>query len=369
MEHGGDIYTEGILKGREILDFSSNINPLGVPKSFTDHIDEAIKAVEKYPDAEYRSLKKCIKEYLDFSVDYFKCGAYDKNYKESEFFISEKDIILGNGAAEIIDLSISCFKKVCIAVPSFIEYEKNALKWGCDIIYSTMKKDMTYDYEDILLQTQKSDVLIIGNPNNPNGGIIDKDKFKKILDFCEENNKTIIIDEAFIEFTGKNNFSFLEKMKNYKCILIIRALTKFFALPGIRIGYGISKNQELIDKIKSKQNPWNVNCFAEIAAKYVLKDRNYIEDSLIWIDEERKYMISNLKKVGLIEEVYNTYSNFVLCKLKSLHCDELYKICLDKGIAIRKCDNFKTLNDKYIRLAIKNRESNNKIIKLLNSLS
>lgn len=366
MEHGGDIYTEGILKGREILDFSSNINPLGVPESFTNNLNEAVKAVEKYPDVEYRCLKKCIKEYLDFSVDYFKSEVYNE---KSESFISEKDIILGNGAAEIIDLSISCFKKVCIAVPSFIEYEKNALKWRCDIIYSKIKKDMTYDYEDILLQVKKSEALIIGNPNNPNGGIINKDKFKKILDFCEENNKTVIIDEAFIEFTGKNNFSFLEKIKNYKCIFLIRALTKFFALPGIRIGYGISKNDELIQKIKSKQNPWNINCFAEIAAKYVLKDRNYIEDSLKWINEERKYMISNLKKVALIEEVYNTYSNFVLCKLKDSNCDELYKICLDKGIAIRKCDNFKNLNDKYIRLAIKNRESNNKIIKLLNSLS
>lgn len=109
--------------------------------------------------------------------------------------------------------------------------------------------------------------------------------------------------------------------------------------------------------------------FCRNCGKICFKDRNYIEDSLKWINEERKYMISNLKRIALIEEVYNTYSNFVLCRLKDLNCDELYKICLDKGIAIRKCDNFKNLNDKYIRLAIKNRESNNKIIKLLNSLS
>ncbi|NMM64648.1 aminotransferase class I/II-fold pyridoxal phosphate-dependent enzyme [Clostridium sp. P21] len=364
MEHGGDVYTEGILKGKEILDFSSNINPLGVPVSFRDHINEALEAVKKYPDVEYRSLKKYIREYLEFSRNYFK----DEPCKTNKFSICESDIVLGNGAAEIIDLSISCFKKVCIVVPSFIEYEKNALKWGCNVIYSTMKKDMTYDYEDILFKIQKSDLLIIGNPNNPNGGIINKDEFKTILDFCEENNKTIIIDEAFIEFTGKNNFSFLEEIESYKCIFIIRALTKFFAMPGIRIGYGISKNEKLISEIKSKQNPWNINCFAETAAKYVLKDKDYIENSLIWIDEERKYMISNLKKIGFIEEVYSTYSNFVLCRLKNLDCQKLYKTCLEKGIAIRKCDNFRTLNEKYIRLAIKSREDNNRVIKLLNSL-
>ncbi len=368
MEHGGDIYTEGILKGKEILDFSSNINPLGVPVSFKSHIEEALKAVEKYPDVKYRSLKKSIKEYLEFSRNYFRDKSDLSNYSEDKFYICENDIVLGNGAAEIIDLSISCFKKVCIVVPSFIEYEKNALKWGCSIKYSKLKEDMTCDYEDILLQMESAEALIIGNPNNPNGGVINKNKFKAVLDFCEKNNKTVIIDEAFIEFTGKNDFSFLEEMENYKCIFIVRALTKFFSMPGIRMGYGITKNKELISKIEMKQNPWNVNCFAETAVKYVLKDRNYIEKSLLWIEEERKYMILNLEKINLIEKVYNTYANFLLCKLKNLDCNKLYQLCLEKGIAIRKCDNFKSLNEKYIRLAIKSRRDNNKIIELLNSL-
>ncbi len=371
MEHGGDIYTQGLLKGKQILDFSSNINPLGIPESFKNNIEEALESVERYPDVEYRTLKNYIKEYIEFSRKYFDEG--EKKHeniteKLNQSVLSSNNIVLGNGAAEIIDLVISCFSRVCIVVPSFIEYEKNALKWQCSIEYSLLKNDMTYDYDDINSKIIAADALIIGNPNNPNGGVIDKKRFKAILDFCEENNKTIIIDEAFIEFTGRNGFSLLEQIQNYKCIFIIRALTKFFAMPGIRMGYGISNDEELINKIRNKQNPWNINCFAETAVKYVLNDRDYIEKSLKWIEEEREFMARQLKKINFIEEVYNTYTNFVLCKLKKLDCHKLYDLCLEKGIAIRKCQNFKGLNEKYIRLAIKDRKNNEKVIKLLNSL-
>lgn len=370
MDHGGDVYTEGLLKGRKLLDFSSNINPLGVPESFKNKMNEALDNMERYPDVKYRELKKHLIDYVQFSKSYFE--VHNKKTKEdkklSNSSINEDDIVLGNGAAEIIDLAISCFNKVCIPVPSFIEYEKNALKWGCHIEYSFLKEDMTYDYENIALKMKELDALIIANPNNPNGMVIDKNKFKPILDYCEENNKFIIIDEAFIEFTGKRGFSLLKELENYNCLFIIKALTKFYAMPGIRMGYGVSKNMVLIEKIKDKQNPWNVNCFAEIAVKYVLKDEKYINNSIEWIDEERDFMISELKKVTYIENVYETYSNFVLCKLKGIDCNKLYELCLEEGIVIRKCDNFKGLHEKYIRLAIKDRKNNERVIEVLSSL-
>ena len=239
---------------------------------------------------------------------------------------------------------------------------------GCSIEYSYLKKDMTFDYEDIALKMKTSEALIIGNPNNPNGNVVNKDKFKAIMDYCEKNNKIVIIDEAFIEFTGKKGFSLLKDIERYNCLFIIKALTKFYAMPGIRMGYGVSKNKELIERIKDKQNPWNINCFAEIAVKYILKDQEYIENSLRWIEEERSFMTSKLKKIDFIEKVYETYSNFVLCKLKNIDCHKLYDLCLEEGIVIRKCDNFKGLNEEYIRLAIKDRQNNEKIIEILNLL-
>lgn len=365
LEHGGDVYTEGLLKGKKLIDFSSNINPLGVPFGFKKHIDEALETVEMYPDIQYRNLKEYIINYIEFSKYYFENRKYN-NLKERK--VSEESIVLGNGAAEVIDLSVSCFNRICLIVPSFVEYEKSALKWGCDIKYSFLDKDMNYDYDDIYLKVKETDALVIANPNNPNGSVIDKDKFKVIMDYCEENNKKIIIDEAFSEFTGKRGFSFLKEVEKYKCLFIIKALTKFYAMPGIRLGYGITLDTQLIEKVKEKQNPWNVNCFAEVAAKYSLNDEEYIENSLEWIETEREFMVSKLKQIDFIEKVYKTYGNFVLCKLNGIDCDNLYNLCFKQGIVIRKCDNFKGLDKSYVRFAIKDRKCNETFINTLKNL-
>jgi threonine-phosphate decarboxylase len=349
FQHGGDIYTEGVLLGRELIDFSSNINPLGVPDSFLQHIDEAVSVLTRYPDIEYRQLKNSIYTYLN------------------KPYINEDNILLGNGAAEIIDLVIGCFKSILLIVPSFGEYEKSALKAGTNIQYSYLKSDMSIDYGDIeeKISEFNLEAIVIANPNNPNGGIIDKTRFKSIIDKCKAKEITIIIDEAFIEFTGSLSNSFIDELEIYSNIFIIRALTKFFALPGIRFGYGISKDEHLINKIKEKQNPWNVNCFAEVAAKYVLKDEEYIKESLKWINEELAYLSKELKGIRNIENVYESKCNFILCSLKSITAQELYDYCLAKGIVLRRASNFKGLQDNFIRLAVKDRNSNNILLEVL----
>ncbi|HEY8890067.1 MAG TPA: histidinol-phosphate transaminase [Clostridium sp.] len=366
MIHGGDVYTNGLLEGRELIDYSSNINPLGVPKSFSDNIGKAVSALTRYPDIQYRDVLKALKKYTDCPEGYF---------------------VLGNGAAEIIDLVISCYKSLLIVVPSFVEYEINAKKWNCNIEYSYLKEkinetgllnheydELILDYEDILNKLKKVEGLIIGNPNNPNGNIIDKAQFQRILEYCESNGKVIIIDEAFIEFTGDTLHSFSSKVKTYKCLFIIRALTKFFAMPGIRFGYGISSNANLVKNIKEKQNPWNINCFAELAACHVLKDEEYIKKSKEWISCERPRFLKSLKNISFIEKVFLTYGNYVLCKLsgsaleKGLTSEELYKLCLAQGFVIRKVENFRGLDNQYIRLAIKDSVRNEKLIAAFENL-
>ncbi len=366
MVHGGDVYTNGLLKGRELIDFSSNINPLGVPISFIDNISEGINALTRYPDIQYRAVLKALK-------DYTHCP--------------EECFVLGNGAAEVIDLVIACQKSILIVVPSFVEYEIDAKRWNCDIEYSYLKdvsndKDLlnkeygklSYDYEDILKKLQDVDALILGNPNNPNGNIISKEGFKQILEYCEHNNKVVIIDEAFIEFTGDEKHSFEEEVKHYKCLFIIRALTKFFGVPGIRFGYGISSNIDLINNIKEKQNPWNINCFAEVAVRQVLVDSDYIQKSKQWINDERPRFLKALKDISFIDKVYSTKGNYVLCKLKgpgfdkAMNSEQFYKLCLEEGFVIRKADNFRGLDGQYIRLAIKDKSNNEKLIAILKNL-
>jgi len=358
MIHGGDVYTNGLLEGRELIDYSSNINPLGVPKTLIENIGEAVDALTRYPDIQYRNVLKVLGEYIGCPQEYF---------------------VLGNGAAEIIDLVIACHKSLLIVVPSFVEYEIDAKKWDCNIEYSYLKEinnennlvkynyaELSYDYEDILNKLQNVEGVVLGNPNNPNGNIIDKVEFIKILEYCENNDKVIIIDEAFIEFTGEKRHSFAGKVKTYKCLFIIRALTKFFAVPGIRFGYGISSNSHLLKSIKEKQNPWNINCFAELAVRYVLKDELYIRKSEEWIRKERPNFLESLNTIPFIDKVFLTYGNYVLCKLKGIDSKKLYKLSLAKGFVIRKADNFRGLDKQYIRLAIKDKDRNEKLIAAFN---
>lgn len=350
--HGGDIYSHGALEGREILDYSSNINPLGVPKSFKENIEEAFTLIDKYPDIMYRNIRS-------YLVDYIRL------YWGEE--IDPSEIILGNGAGEIIDLSLKDLKKVVVLTPSFAEYEDSARKWGAEIIEVDLTEDMDYDYEAIIKELKLSEGLILGNPNNPNGNVINREKFMAILDYCEANSKKVIIDEAFIEF--HRECSLIDLVKDYKCILIIRAITKFFALPGIRFGYGICSDEARIKNIQSQQIPWNINTFNEIALKYILKDKKYIEETIAWIKVEEPYMRKELESMNFIEKVYESKSNFILIKLKEDLEDELFKHCLNNGMLIRRCSTFKGLKGSYIRLAIKDREKNKKAIEILSTFN
>ncbi len=350
MEHGGDIYTEGILKGKELLDFSSNINPLGVPKSFTNNLQEAVENIKVYPDIQYRQSKGYIANYLK---------------KESGVYFNQEDLVLGNGAGEIIDIAIESLESICIVTPSFIEYEKSGEKNGLKIIYSKLDSNMEIDYEDLMKKVKEVDGLIIGNPNNPNGGIIDQVKFKPILEYCQTHHKRIIIDEAFIEFTGDEKASMLGLAEEYSCVCIIRALTKFYGIPGVRFGYSICKDQRYNELMRKKQIPWNINTFAELALKYVLEDQDYIRETLEWISKERPYFISQLETINIIKKVYPTSANFVLVKLNKISGAELYDQLIKQGILIRTCTNYQGLGDAYVRFAIKSKDDNKKLIRAI----
>ncbi|MEW8993615.1 histidinol-phosphate transaminase [Clostridium sp.] len=366
MKHGGDIYTEGTLIGRRLLDFSSNVNPIPISKEFKDNIGEALEKVPLYPDIKYRELKNNLLNYLFNSNEHFNGNAYGEESLKS---IGIENIIVGNGAAEILDLVISYLNSITIVVPSFVEYEDFSKKHKLNINYSFLNEFMEYDYEDIFTKVQNTMGLIIANPNNPNGCIIDHCKFKNILDYCEVHNKLVIIDEAFIEFVLDNKKSIINYIHNYSCIVIVRAITKFFSMAGVRLGYAISRNNELLDFIQYNQNPWTVNCFAEVAAKYALFDEKFIDEGKNWLISEREFMKNSLNDIKIIEKVYESMGNYFLCKIKEITSSELLKQLMEKGILIRNCNNYTGLNDSFVRIAIKTRDMNKDIIKALSEIN
>ena len=358
--HGGNIYKIYREKGmKEILDYSSNINPYGLPKKFERAVIENLSVLEKYPDPDYVELREEIA----------------KTNK-----VELKNIIVGNGATEVIFLYMKVLKakKILIVSPTFGEYER-AMKATLDDIqvdYFKLEEaeNFVLNIEKIKTELQKKyDLLVICNPNNPTGQFLSIKELEKILEKCTEVGTKLFVDEAFVEFVEDwGEKSIIKTGKNKKNLFVLRAFTKFFAIPGLRLGYGICFDDEFMTKMLEKKEPWSVNNIAELAGKILLQDREYIEKTNNWIKIEKKYMYENLKEIeGL--KTYKTEINFILVKIKN---EYLYKVnaqilrekMLEKGILIRDASNFVYLNDNYFRLAVKDRKNNVRVLEALKEI-
>lgn len=362
--HGGNIYKIFREKNIDkILDYSSNINPYGVPENLKKEIFEKVFVLERYPDPDYIELREKIAEKNNLNIE---------------------NIIVGNGATEIIFLFMKILspKKVLIVSPTFGEYER-AIKASTlandslEINYFELKEAENFVLNIKNLETELEnnyDLLILCNPNNPTGQFLKLKKLEEILKICEQKNTKLFVDEAFVEFVEDwENESIINSKENKENLFIIRAFTKFFAIPGLRLGYGICFNNNLLKKMLEKKEPWSVNNIADLAGKTVLDDENYIQKTKEWIKDQKKYMYENLNKIeGL--RAYKTEVNFILLKIednlleKGLDVKNLRKKMLEKGILIRDASNFIYLNKRYFRLAIKDKLNNEKVIETLTSI-
>ena len=362
--HGGNIYKIFREKNIDkILDYSSNINPYGLPENLKKEIFEKLFVLERYPDPDYIELREKIAKKNNLNIE---------------------NIIVGNGATEIIFLFMKILspKKVLIVSPTFGEYER-AIKASTlandslEINYFELKETENFVLNVKNLETELEnnyDLLILCNPNNPTGQFLKLKKLEEILKICEQKNTKLFVDEAFVEFVEDwENESIINSKENKENLFVIRAFTKFFAIPGLRLGYGICFNNNLLKKMLEKKEPWSVNNIADLAGKTVLDDENYIQKTKEWIKDQKKYMYENLNKIeGL--RAYKTEVNFILLKIednlleKGLDVKNLRKKMLEKGILIRDASNFIYLNKHYFRLAIKDKLNNEKVIETLTSI-
>lgn len=346
MKHGGDLLSYKDYYDGELIDFSSNINPLGMPKGLRKFLIDNLENIESYPDIKYRKLKKFISKYL-------KC---DEEY-----------VLVGNGAMEIIDGFTKLANRVIIVAPSFSEYEIRSLVHEKEVVRVSYKEDFTIDLKAIEEIIEKDDLLILGNPNNPTGLRIDKKNLIEIYEIVISKEGYLLLDEAFFEFTPKDYDSIeIFKKYEYKNIGIIRAATKFFAIPGLRLGYGCT-SKELKKRVEEFQMSWSVNSLADLSGQYIFEQEDYIEKSKEYIEKERKYLSNELNKLNGLKP-YKTHANYILIKLLNWDEEEVFNFLLKRGILIRKCSSFKALPSSHIRVAIKDRKSNMKLVEELINL-
>ena len=209
-------------------------------------------------------------------------------------------------------------------------------------------------------------MVFICNPNNPTGNLTNKDIILKISRKAIKTNTIVVIDESFLDFVKDNkNYTAIDLLEDYNNIFIIKSMTKFFAIPGIRIGYGISKNKDIIKKIDDISVPWNINVMAERAAIVALDEKEYIDDTIEYIEDEKNFLFHELSKIEQIK-VFKPEVNFIMFKTKEFI--DLKEKMLSENIIIRSCGNYKGLDRNYYRIAVRTRVENEKFISTLKNI-
>jgi len=346
--HGGNLrefIEKYSLSSDEIIDFSANTNPLGVPPSVKKVIINNLNCISHYPDPECKELKKEISRYLRINYD---------------------NIIIGNGSIELIYLLVRILlpKKALLLIPAFSEYQRALINENCEIKFLKLeeKENFKPDIKLIEKTIEKVNLFFLANPNNPTGVIIPREELLPLVDKASKKHTTIILDEAFIEF--KERESLVKEATSSDHLFILRSFTKFFGLAGLRIGYGIG-SKERIERLNRVKEPWTVNVLAQMAAKEVIQDTEYINKTHQWINKERNFLFKHLLKIKGLKP-YSSEANFILIKIeKKLSSTKLQEELAKKGIIIRDCANFRGLNHKFIRVAIRTRYENMKLIKAL----
>lgn len=287
QQHGGNI---GQLSN--ILDFSANINPLGTPESVKKAVAETVCDIEKYPDPYCTELRD-------------RLGKHER--------ISAENIVCGNGADDLIFRIVHAFRpeRALICVPTFSEYSRALSETGCEIQEHILDEEMDFELgESILTNLDRSlDMCFICTPNNPTGRLIAPEILAKISVKCLENNIILVCDECFMGFVEDSENYSLRQFLNEKCI-ILKAFTKLFAMAGIRLGYAVCGSSRIAERIQQSGQFWSVSALAQTAGIAALDETEYVNKTVRYITEERRFLAAELAKIGV--KVYDGAANFLM---------------------------------------------------------
>lgn len=355
--HGSDLeQIEAIyhIKKEDIVSFSANINPLGISGRLRDCLSQHLDAISSYPDREYKELRQCMAAYAGSRMEH---------------------ILVGNGSTELISLFIQTYgpKKAMILGPTYSEYEREISLAGGTTLYYPLREDRDFqmDAEDLCRSLNDSlDLLVLCNPNNPTSTAISRQDMRKILDACLQYGIFVMVDETYVEFTAEEDkISSVPLTNYYTNLIILRGTSKFFAAPGLRLGYAITGNQDLLRRIETRQNPWSISSLAEIAGRLMFQDQDYIRQTRELIQGERSRLYQLLGSWDTVTP-YPPMANFMLVKIKKeqVDADLLFEHCIRQGLMIRNCSTFPFLNNKFIRFCFMTPEQNDRLIQAFQEL-
>ena len=355
--HGSDI--EKIcevyhLNQKDIVKFGANVNPLGLSENVKKQLASRLDILSSYPDRNYTTLRSTISEYCNVPAEF---------------------ILPGNGSSELISLLIQERnpKHTLILGPTYSEYSRELSFSGSTQEYYHLREEDNFVLNvDDLCQTleENYDFLIICNPNNPTSSAITREDLRKLIAFCAAKNIFVMIDETYVEFAPDiNEITAVTLTKEFTNLMVLRGVSKFYAAPGMRLGYGITGNLEFLKKIKEKQVPWSLNSLGALAGELMLKDKDYIHRTRELILSERNRLLHALETIPTYK-TYPAYANFILLKIQKtgLSSYDVFDACIRQGLMIRDCSSFECLDGEYIRFCIMNPEDNTHLLNILTSL-
>ena len=342
------------LNKENIILFGANVNPLGLSGQVKKDLAKHLDIISSYPDRDYTDLKKAIAAYTNTSPEH---------------------IVVGNGSTELISLLISqrAPKKALLLGPTYSEYARELNLVGGTLEYYNLKEEQDFklDISD-LTDALKSDIdlLIICNPNNPTSSAISTSDIRELLSVCRSLGIFVMIDETYIEFAPEGAaLSAVPLVPEFDNFMVIRGVSKFFAAPGLRFGYGLTSNQAFLQTLLTHQNPWSLNSIGAYAGERMLKDTDYIKKTWTLIDSERTRMCTELSGLDTVK-IYPAYANFVLVRIlkEGLTSFDVFEKAIHQNLMIRDCSSFESLNGEYVRFCIMNPEDNDRLLDVFRSL-
>lgn len=335
----------------EIVLFGANVNPLGLSGKAKEELTANLDIITRYPDREYTSLKKTIAAYCHTDPEY---------------------VVVGNGSTELISLLIGCRapKKALILGPTYSEYARElALTGGQAVSYHLREENhFRLDIDDFTSHlTPDTDLLILCNPNNPTSSALSIHELSQILERCAERGIFVMIDETYVEFAPDvSQITAMPLIRQYNNLMIIRGVSKFFAAPGLRFGYGVTSSRAFHDALLRVQNPWSLNSIGAFLGEILLKDTEYIRATRSLINKERVRMQRELSQLSAYK-IYPAYANFQLVRIRreGMTSFQVFESAIQKKMMIRDCSSFESLNGEYIRFCHMLPQDNDRLLACL----
>ena len=369
--HGGNIFQfahEQGIEPYEVVDFSANINPLGPSQRGLDALNSQLRYISHYPDATNDDVLNAIADTYEM----------DKH-----------QIIVGNGAAELLYAicRLPGYTGAFVPAPGFSEY-KEALEASKipvrDIFYRPREDDNGKPYFEVpylALETFAAElkgqdgriIVFLGNPNNPDGTLLDKDHIRTVASMLKDANSLLVIDESFIDFVGNdplqdNEYSMRSLVNEFDNIIVVHSFTKFYAVPGLRIGAAFA-NETLITQLQQYIPSWSVNTLAQAYTKAALNDVDYIKRTKQELNEERAFMYNALDDIEGIT-VYPPSANFMLFQVnqEGITANYINEELKKYNMIVRNCDSYVGLTNHWVRIAIKDHDTNIKLVDKLTNI-